>query len=141
MTLDRTPNGTALTPVEAASPLVWELSLRAHRGGRAGRRACDPSAEIDEACRAWVMARWPAAATVLAATETSLGNWDIREMEEQGEAIYGIIMAGQVGTLHMLLDQRDGRIQDAVRTCQDVLALGRDAGGFPHRRPRRAIPL
>jgi hypothetical protein len=27
----------------------------------------------------------------------------------------------------MLLDQREGRIQAAVRTCQDVLALGRDA--------------
>jgi len=81
---------------------------------------------IDDGCRGWVANHWPATAIVLAATHARLGSWDIRTLEDQGDATEGTILAAWVASVHMLLDLEHHDSSAAVNTCLETLALGRD---------------
>ena len=81
---------------------------------------------IDDNCRGWQANYWPATAIVLAATHASLGSWDIRTLEDQGDATAGTILAAWVASVHMILDLEHHDSSAAVNTCLETLALGRD---------------
>ncbi len=81
---------------------------------------------IDDECRGWVANHWPATAIVLAATHARLGSWDVRTLEDQGDATEGTILAARVASVHMLLDLEHHDSSAAVNTCLETLALGRD---------------
>ena len=82
---------------------------------------------IDEECRLWVESHWSATAAALAATHARLGSWDLRSLEEQDQVIRGMNEAAEVAARHMLLDLHQARTVQAVATCLETLALGRDA--------------
>jgi hypothetical protein len=109
------PGRTQLATMQREYPSCWEARER----GLTERP--------DDPCLAWMNLNWPAAAIVLSATHARLGSWDLHDLETQGDTTDGLSNAARVATTHLLLDQSAGRNPEAVQTCLEVLALGREA--------------
>ena len=78
---------------------------------------------LDSSCAPWVEERWPAAESVLGATEARLGSWDLRNSAAES----GMAEAGLVSALRVSIDLDRGQEAEAEHICLLALSLARDA--------------